>query len=238
MKNICIHTTLMNQPKCRPYEIITVTRGASASFNFNLFDKVYSIDDIVQMTFVFKQGKTTYWYNMLDYFKLTDDTSIIESKSYYQITYIDEKTSNQCEAALVTEPESNPKQAGYYELAKNSADQTNLPWQFDDHFYFDETKDFNRINFLLNSSETKQLKATSPIGGMQFEIVIKLNTSSFEGTHGKDLTIIEPQHPVVVVDSLYSNITDVDGEEADASNLSVPSVTTLCSTNLLCKDYL
>lgn len=238
MRNICIRTTLMGQPKCKPHKIITITRGASASFNFDLFDKVYTIDDIVQMTFVFKQGKTTYWYNMLDYFVPTEDTAIIEDKDYYQITYLDEQTSNQCEAQLITEPQSNPKQAGYYELADSSTNQTNLPWQFDDHFYFDETKGYNRISFLLGSSETKQLKATAPIGGMQFEVVIKLNAKSFEDTHGKDLTIIEPQHPVAVIDSLYSNIADIDGTETNATNLSVPSVTTLCSTNLLCKDYL
>lgn len=238
MRNICIHTTLMSQPKCKPGKLITITRGASASFNFDLSDKVYNIDDIVQMTFIFKQGKTTYWYNMFDYFVLTEDTSILEGKNYYQITYLDEKTSNQCEAQLIAEPESNPEQAGYYELANSSADQANLPWQFDDHFYFDETEGHNRINFLLSSSETKQLNATSPRGNIQFEVVIKLNTSSLEGTHGKDLTIIEPQHPVAVIDSLYSNIADIDNKETNTSSLSIPSVTTLCSTNLLCKDYL
>ena len=57
MPRIDIHTTLGFCPKPKKHEILVITRGATASINFDLFDKVYKLEDIHQFTYLFKQGK-------------------------------------------------------------------------------------------------------------------------------------------------------------------------------------
>lgn len=57
MPIIDIHTVLGFAPKPKKHEILVITRGATASINFDLYDKVYDIDNIDQFTLLFKQGK-------------------------------------------------------------------------------------------------------------------------------------------------------------------------------------
>jgi hypothetical protein len=57
-----IYATLRATPtSCnQAHEMIYITRGASAELAYPLFDKVFRIEDIEQVTFTFKQGKTLY----------------------------------------------------------------------------------------------------------------------------------------------------------------------------------
>lgn len=141
-----IHATLQVAPTRRnkAHEMIYITRGASAQLTYPL--KLFSIDDIDQITFILKQGRDLYGYSALD-----------EAAA-------EKKVSNA-------------------------------------HFYYDA--DYKTLIFNLDSEETKQFKAGINI---EFEVVIKLNTDSFTTTGNKDSIVIEPQHPIAVVDSLYSKI--------------------------------
>lgn len=80
---------------------------------------------------------------------------------------------------------------------------------------FDENKELNKnfgfdlddfyISCILDPETTSQFKVTKIDEPMEFEIVIKLNTD--EVLEQKiDTTIIEPQLPIIVVDSIYSQI--------------------------------
>jgi hypothetical protein len=57
-----IHATLHTTPtNCnQTHEMIYITRGASAELVYPLFDKVFRLEDIEQVTFTFRQGKTLY----------------------------------------------------------------------------------------------------------------------------------------------------------------------------------
>jgi hypothetical protein len=54
--------------------------------------------------------------------------------------------------------------------------------------------------------ETKEFKVTTPDNNMQFEVAVRLNTDTYNNLSNKDSIVIEPQHPIAVVDSLYGNI--------------------------------
>jgi hypothetical protein len=75
----------------------------------------------------------------------------------------------------------------------------------DPHFYSFYSEDYGTvILFNLDSEETKQLKPGIPV---EWEVAVKLNTDSFASS-GKDSTIIEPQHPIEVRDSLFSYVKE------------------------------
>ena len=60
-----IYATLRTTPTCNhTHEVIYITRGATAELIYPLYDKVFRFEDIEQVTFTFKQGKTIYWYSM------------------------------------------------------------------------------------------------------------------------------------------------------------------------------
>lgn len=60
-----IYATLHTHPTCKAtHEVIYITRGATAELIYPLYDKVFRFEDIEQVTFTFKQGKTIYWYSM------------------------------------------------------------------------------------------------------------------------------------------------------------------------------
>lgn len=62
-----IYATLHVHPTHRStHEVIYITRGASAELIFPLYDKVYSFEDIEQVTFTFKQGKAVEWFTMFE----------------------------------------------------------------------------------------------------------------------------------------------------------------------------
>ena len=75
----------------------------------------------------------------------------------------------------------------------------------DSHFYHFDNEDYEAIIFNLDPNDTKQFKAGIPV---EYEIAIKLNTDSFATLGGKDSIIIEPQHPIEVRDSLYSQVEE------------------------------
>ena len=132
------------------HEVIYITRGASAELIYPLYDKVFRFEDIEQVTFTFKQGKTVSWFTM---FETAGDNTI----------------------------------------------------ETDSHFYHFDNEDYGAIIFNLDNNETKQFKAGIPV---EYEIAIKLNTDSFATLGGKDSIIIEPQHPIEVRDSLYSQVEE------------------------------
>lgn len=75
----------------------------------------------------------------------------------------------------------------------------------DSHFYSFYSEDYGTvILFNLDSEETKQLKPNILV---EWEVAVKLNTDSFASS-GKDSTIIEPQHPIEVRDSLFSHVKE------------------------------
>ena len=57
MPRIDIKTILGFTPPCPKHELLVITRGATASIDYNLFDKVSDMENIDQMTFIFKQDK-------------------------------------------------------------------------------------------------------------------------------------------------------------------------------------
>jgi hypothetical protein len=149
-----IYATLHTHPTCQhTHEVIYITRGASAELVYPLYDKVFRFEDIEQITFTFKQGKTVSWFTM---FETAEDNTI--------------KT--------------------------------------DPRFYHFDNEDYGAIIFNLDNTETKRFKAGIPV---EYEIAIKLNTDnldSFAALGGKDSIIIEPQHPIEVRDSLYSQVEE------------------------------
>ena len=77
--------------------------------------------------------------------------------------------------------------------------------KIDPHFYSFYSEDYGTvILFNLDSEETKQFK---PGILVEWEVAVKLNTDSFASS-GKDSTIIEPQHPLEVRDSLFSHVKE------------------------------
>ena len=75
--DINIKTTLGINPRCKPKELLAITRGASALLTYNL-DISYNI--VSQVTFTFKQKQKLFYYNMFHYLTSTSDTEIEEGK--------------------------------------------------------------------------------------------------------------------------------------------------------------
>jgi hypothetical protein len=77
-----IYATLHTHPTCNAtHELIYITRGATAELVYPLFDKAYRFEDIEQLTFTFKQGKTIYWYSMFTTGK--DNKQEMDTHFYY-----------------------------------------------------------------------------------------------------------------------------------------------------------
>lgn len=96
------------------------------------------------------------------------------------------------------------KQIYWYSMFEAIKDaENNTVVNKDPHFYHFDNEEYSAIIFNLDSEETKQFKA-GPL--VEYEVAIKLNTDSFANLGGKDSIIIEPQHSILVVDSLYSKL--------------------------------
>ena len=141
-----IYATLHTAPtkSVTTHEMIYITRGASAMLVYPL---QFSIEDIEQTTFLFKQSGQVYGYSMF-----MDPT---------------------------TKAELNP------------------------HFYLDVESEYPAIVFNFDSVETLQFK---PGVNIEYEVVIELDTDRFGTVGNKDSVVIEPQHPIAVIDSLYSYV--------------------------------
>lgn len=76
-----IYATLHTKPTCnRIPEVIYITRGSTAELIYPLYDKAIRFEDIEQLTFTFKQGKTIYWYSM---FSTSEDNETIVDPHFY-----------------------------------------------------------------------------------------------------------------------------------------------------------
>ena len=76
-----IYATLRTTPTCNhTHEVIYITRGATAELIYPLYDKVFRFEDIEQITFTFKQGKTIYWYSM---FTPGEDETVETDSHFY-----------------------------------------------------------------------------------------------------------------------------------------------------------
>ena len=76
-----IYATLRTTPTCNhTHEVIYITRGATAELMYPLYDKVFRFEDIEQVTFTFKQGKTIYWYSM---FTPSEDETVDTDSHFY-----------------------------------------------------------------------------------------------------------------------------------------------------------
>lgn len=73
MSKLNIYTTLDIVPRrhsskcCCDKKIASITRGASAIFTFSLGDKLYTLDSLYQVTFLLKQGRTTFSFDAFKY---------------------------------------------------------------------------------------------------------------------------------------------------------------------------
>lgn len=199
-----IHATLHTAPTSRPVqEMIYITRGASAELLYPLHDKVFRAKDIDQITFTFKQGKTLYWYSMFTYIVPSEDIVVQPGKKYYTIA-LDAVESLPCTIVEVQNPAGSPKALNYFEVSNDPS----LNWKkskhaVDPHFFMFENDDYGAVIFNFDNEETKQFK---PGITVEYEIAVKLNTDSFASLNHKDSIIVEPQHPIAVVDSLYSKL--------------------------------
>ena len=75
--DINIKTTLGVNTRCKPKELLAITRGASFLLTYKLD---ISYDIVSQITFTFKQKQKLFYYNMFHYLTLTSDTEIEEDK--------------------------------------------------------------------------------------------------------------------------------------------------------------
>ena len=242
MPRIDIKTILGFTPPCPKHELLVITRGATASIDYNLFDKVYDIENIDQMTFIFKQGKKIISFNLIEYFKITDDTVVKPDKNYYKKVSADllSETDFAFEPIVTIEGSSiaaYTKEFGdIYEQCELASGGVNLNWQFNRHFSHVSGNGYSYITFMLTPDETLMFKPTYPENNVLFEVVTRLDTDSFSGMHGEDSTIISAQHPIAVVDSLYGKIAGKAGTMPEDVNVPVVSEKTYCSEKLYCNN--
>lgn len=206
MQAFDIKTTLNICPTAsQAHEMTYISRGASAALNFDFWSKVYRFQDTDQITFIFKQDKNMYWFKMFTYLVPSKDEIALENKTYYtKVTPIDEDTY-QCTAEEVMNPQS-PIANGYYEEVEGNHSWRDTYYLVDPSFSQTSGAGWDYISLLLSPSDTLEFKPTSPGNEVSFEVVIRLNTDNFSSLGNRDSIIIEPQHPIAIVDSLYSKI--------------------------------
>lgn len=206
-QNLNISTTMSISPCATTgHDIIYITRGATASLAFNFYKEVYDFDYVDQITFVFKQQNIVRWFQMFTYIKPSADTSVVDGKTYYANVRPIEADSLQCTGDLVANPEGDPSSQNLYELITEGGSWRNDYYIIDEHFYHASGEGYDYVTLTLSSAETKEFSVTCPETNMLCEVAIRLNTDIFESLHYKDSVIIEPQHPIAVIDSLYSRL--------------------------------
>lgn len=204
-----IYATLHTQPAHRPsHEMLYITRGASATLHFNLVEQPYSFTDIDQLTFLLKQDTLLYWYRMFTYLVKSTDLQVIPNKTYFTNVELVNPASGslQCKGTLVKEPTGNPFKQGYFEVVEGNYGWRDTWYLVDPQFTHSLGESYDYITLVLASEDTKHFEPTLTHGAVDFEIVVRLNTDSLTNLANIDSTIIEPQHPIAVVDSLYSKI--------------------------------
>ena len=202
--DINIKTTLGINPRCKPKELLVITRGASFLLTYKLD---ISYDIVSQVTFTFKQKQKLFYYNMFHYLTLTRDTEIEEGKKYYtHITPISTGTGYECTAELVIDPADNPQADGYYEEVSASANNQDALYYFiDEHFKYE--KEANAVLFTFSPVETAKFSPTTPGAEVKFEVAIRANTDNGDGLVNNDTVYIDRQPSIIVKDSLYGQIS-------------------------------
>jgi hypothetical protein len=212
MNNLKFRTVLgVCDPKKFKHDILVFTRGATATITYDLNNKFYNLDFIDQITFLFKQGINTLCFNMFNYLRKTEDTEADGEKVYYTSIQPVAEDSLQVTATPVVGYVGNPKTAGYYEICSIEDGEDALYWMLDEHFFLLDKV----LTFTMFPEETRELALTTPMNNMRFEIVFRLDTDSEAVNSYRDSIIIEPQHPIAVVDSLYSHV--IDGNDLTVS---------------------
>ena len=202
--DINIKTTLGINPRCKPKELLVITRAASSLLTYKLG---ISYDIVSQVTFTFKQKQRLFYYNMFHYLTVTSDTEIEEGKKYYtNITPINVETSYECTAELVIDPADNPQAAGYYEEASVSADNQDALYYFiDEHFKYE--KETNSVLFMFSPVETAKFSPTTPGAEVKFEVAVRANTDNRDDSVNHDTVYIDRQPSIIVKDSLYGQVS-------------------------------
>ena len=210
--DINIKTTLGINPRCKPKELLAITRGASFLLTYKLD---ISYDIVSQITFTFKQKQKLFYYNMFHYLTLTSDTEIEEGKKYYQnITPINAEASYECTAELVINPADNPHDAGYYEEVSVPADnQDTLYYFLDEHFKYE--KETNSVLFMFSPVETAKFSPTTPGAEIKFEVAVRADTDNRDDLVNHDTVYIDRQPSIIVRDSLYGQVSSDTNTVAD-----------------------
>ena len=211
--DINIKTTLGIKPRCKPKELLAITRGASFLLTYKLD---ISYDIVSQITFTFKQKQKLFYYNMFHYLMLTRDTEVEEGKKYYQhITPINVETSHECTAELVIDPEDNPQAKHYFEeVSMSSDDQNNLYYFIDEHFKYE--KETNSVLFMFSPIETAKFSPTTPGAEIKFEVAVRADTDNRDDLVNHDAVYIDRQPSIIVKDSLYCQVSSDTNTVADS----------------------
>lgn len=210
--DINIKTTLGINPRCKPKELLVITRGASSLLTYKLD---ISYNTVSQVTFTFKQKQRLFYYNMFHYLTLTSDTEIEEGKKYYtNITPINVDAGYECTADLVTDPANNPQAEGYYEEVSVPKDNQDALYYFiDEHFKYE--KEANAVLFTFSPVETAKFSPTTPGAEVKFEVVIRANTDNGDDLVNHDTVYIDRQPSIIVRDSLYEQVSSDTNTVAD-----------------------
>lgn len=207
MRDFNITTTLSVLPtKGSTHDQPYFLRGASATLGYNLASKVYSFSDIDQITFLLRQGKLLYWYKMFTYLVETQDTEVVPGKIYFNNVQLLSEDSFQCTGTFISDPTGNPKAQGYFEVVDGNHSWHDTKYLFDSRFNHSLGEGYEYITLVLFPEDTKHFKPTPINCGIDFEIVVRLNTDQLANLANQDSTIIEPQHPIAVIDTLYGKI--------------------------------
>ena len=211
--DINIKTTLGINPRCKPKELLAITRGASFLLTYKL-DISYNI--VSQITFTFKQKQRLFYYNMFHYLTLTSDTEIEEGKKYYtKITPISTGAGYECTAELVIDPKDNPHAEHYFEEVSVPADdQDTLYYFIDEHFKYE--KETNSVLFMFSPVETAKFSPTTPGAEVKFEVAVRANTDNRDDLVNHDTVYIDRQPSIIVRDSLYGQVSSDTNTVADS----------------------
>ena len=206
--DINIKTTLGINPRCKPKELLAITRGASFLLTYKLD---ISYDIVSQITFTFKQNQKLFYYNMFHYLTSTSDTEVEKGKKYYTIST---GTGHECTAELVIDPEDNPQANNYFEeVSTPSDDQNNLYYFIDEHFKYE--KETNTILFMFSPIETAKFSPTTPGAEIKFEVAVRANTDNRDDLVNQDAVYIDRQPSIIVKDSLYGQVLSDTNTVAD-----------------------
>ena len=227
--DINIKTTLGVNTRCKPKELLAITRGASFLLTYKLD---ISYDIVSQVTFTFKQNQKLFYYNMFHYLTPTSDTEIEEGKKYYTIST---GTGYECTAELVIDPEDNPQEAEakYYEEVSGPEDnQDTLYYFIDEHFKYE--KETNTVLFMFSPIETVKFSPTTPGAEIKFKVAVRANTDNRDDLVNQDAVYIDRQPSIIVKDSLYGQVLSDTNTAADNSEwLASPRRTVKVSSGTL-----